>query len=266
MHAAKFKKLYVELLDDPRLTIYDCVAHAVVADRMNGDGIAWPSSETIARDGKMSPRKARSCIQKLVALGYLTVRHGRHSNVYGLSSQAAPRAGCDSSQAAPRAGCSDSQAAPRAGVRRHDVPTNQTQGTRPRKKQEGAAPAPSPIAHTDLKSSSEVGECIAAWARGRKHRNPDDTFPSKERAKVAAILKRLLGDYGPQAVQRAISGWWEADRPNYCSAFFAADMDGNAGVLPDASPRTRALGTAGGPPPARPGGLLPISEHEDACL
>ena len=136
------------------------------------------------------------------------------------------------------------------------------------KKEEGAVAPPSPAASTSMKSSSpEVAACVESWARGREQRNPGAPFPKSERGRVAGVLKGLLADgYDAQKVTAGIRHWWTSDRVDHGLALFATIFRDNGGRIAADPSRPRTLGTASGPPPARPGGLLPISDHEEACL
>lgn len=62
----------VNSLDDQRLHRSDRLVLGYIARRARSDGRAWPSALTIAEDERLSYRQVRSCLGKLVDLGYIT--------------------------------------------------------------------------------------------------------------------------------------------------------------------------------------------------
>lgn len=87
-------KILLAALRDPRLTPGACACLAMILDRLNDAGTAWPSINTVARDAGVDRATAVRSIKLLVDLGYLERDSGNRtsSNRYRIGRcAAAPR-------------------------------------------------------------------------------------------------------------------------------------------------------------------------------
>ena len=212
----------------------DCGVLGVVLDRMNDDGLCWPSLKQIAEDAGITRPSAVKSVRRLLERGYLDRESGDRirSNRYRMPRREMEprRAAAPRREMEPQVGADRRL---RVGADRRPEPTKQKQQKETTQERAPNTRKPHP---TTTPPESRLPDWLPAeaWAAWRRHRGAKLTAESTKRA-IAKLEKLRAEGHDPGAlIDRAIEHGWAAFYP-------ASQQTRDMAALEAVKPRHRAI-------------------------